>query len=87
MDIDRGEASAMALAIESENSLLILDDLKARKLAAKLNLNYTGTLGIILKAKREGLLSSIRPILEKIQMTNFRFSDKILNEILKEADE
>lgn len=77
----------MALAIESENSLLILDDLKARKLAAKLNLNYTGTLGIILKAKREGLLSSIRPILEKIQMTNFRFSDKILNEILKEADE
>ncbi|HEY9003156.1 MAG TPA: DUF3368 domain-containing protein [Mucilaginibacter sp.] len=43
--VDAGEASAIALALEESNPLLILDDLKARKLAANLNLNYTGTLG------------------------------------------
>jgi len=52
LDIDAGEASAIALAMESENSLLILDDNKGRKTAERLNLLYTGTLGIILKAKK-----------------------------------
>ena len=50
--VDRGEASALALASELENVLLILDDLKARKLAVKLQFKTTGTLGIIHKAKK-----------------------------------
>lgn len=49
--VDWGEASAIALAKETESPLLLLDDLKARKLASKLNLRFTGTLGIIHKAK------------------------------------
>jgi predicted nucleic acid-binding protein len=47
--IDLGEASAIALAKEIESLLLLPDDLKARKLAAKLNLKFTGTLGVIYK--------------------------------------
>jgi predicted nucleic acid-binding protein len=43
IEIDKGEASAIALALETDDSLLILDDQKARKLAEKLRLNYTGT--------------------------------------------
>lgn len=85
--MDKGEASAIALALEVEKALLILDDFKARVLADKLQLNYTGTLGIILKAKEIGVFKTIRPIFEKIQKTNFRFSEKILKEILKEANE
>jgi predicted nucleic acid-binding protein len=50
--IDLGEASTIALAKEMESSLLLLDDLKATKLAAKLNLKFTGTLGVILVAKQ-----------------------------------
>jgi len=50
--IDSGEASAICLANELENPLLILDDLKARKLAHKLKLKFTGTLGVIHKAKQ-----------------------------------
>ena len=82
-----GEASAIALAMEKETALLILDDWKARKLALKLNLNYTGTLGVFLKAKELGLISKITLLIEKIQKTNFRFSEKVKMDILKEAGE
>src|SRR5438045_2888389 len=77
----------MAFAFEEENSLLILDDAKARKLASSLNLNFTGTLGLFLKAKQLGIIADIKPLLEKIQKTNFRFSESILKDILKEANE
>jgi predicted nucleic acid-binding protein len=87
LEVDSGEASAIALAIELDRALLILDDNKARKLATKLNLIYTGTLGIILKAKQAGIIPQIRPILEKVQRTNFRFSEKNYREILSLANE
>ncbi|MGL5195709.1 MAG: hypothetical protein ACRC8Y_19165 [Chroococcales cyanobacterium] len=49
--VDRGEASAMALAKEKTDSLIILDDLKGRKIAQELGLFFTGTLGVISNAK------------------------------------
>lgn len=81
--LDAGESSAIALYMEMENPLLILDDLKARKYAKKMNLNITGTLGIINKAKKEGVIKEIQPILEKISKTNFRISEKVIYESLK----
>jgi predicted nucleic acid-binding protein len=54
--VDWGEASTIALAKEIENVLLLLDDLKARKLAGKLNLKFTGTLGVINKARQLGIV-------------------------------
>ena len=87
IEVDAGEASAIALSFEFENPLLILDDFKARKLATKLNLPFTGTFGILLKAKNKGVISAIKPIAELIQQTNFRFSDTVLKSILMEANE
>jgi len=87
LEIDAGEASAIALAMESEVSLLIIDDSKGRKAAQRLNLNITGSLGIFLRAKREGIIPSIKPILQKVQATNFRYSQSVLAEILSLAGE
>lgn len=87
LEIDKGEASAIALAFESEPSLLVLDDAKARKVADKLHLNYTVTLGLMLRAKQQGIIPAIRPLLEKIQQTNFRFSERIFQELLLIAEE
>ena len=87
LEIDAGEASAFALSFEYNSSLLIIDDLKARRLAEKLSLNYTGTLGIFLKAKELNLFPSVKPLLNKIQLTNFRFSQKVYDEILVIANE
>lgn len=85
--LDKGEASAIALALEQKDCLLIIDELKGRKFAIKLALIITGTLGVILEAKKAGLILGIKPILSKISQTDFRLSSQIVEEILKEANE
>ncbi len=87
LEVDLGEASAIAYAVERNNILLILDDWRARRLASKLSLKFTGTLGLLLKAKEMKLIERISPTLDKIQKTNFRFSDKVLKEIISLAGE
>lgn len=81
--VDWGEASAIALAKEIENPLLLLDDLKARKLAGKLNLKFTGTLGVINKARQVGIVHKVKPLIDKILLTDFRISENIINELLR----
>src|ERR1700754_1446475 len=56
LQIDKGEASAIALALEIPGSIIILDDLQARKLAEQLGIKITGTLGLIVKAKLNGII-------------------------------
>jgi len=85
--VDAGEASAIALALEQEKCLLIIDDMKARKLAVKLHINYTGTLGILLLAKQKGYLPSIIPIIKKIKLTNFHFPHELEQKVLALAGE
>lgn len=85
--VDKGEASAIALAIEHENSLLIIDELKGRKLAHHLALNITGTVGILVEAKIVGLIPSVSTLLMKIKQTNFRISHELELIVLKKAGE
>jgi predicted nucleic acid-binding protein len=81
--VDRGEASAIALASEFKDVTLLLDDLKARKLAVKLKLKTTGALGIIHKAKQMSIIPKVKPLIDKLLLTNFRISNNIIDEILK----
>jgi predicted nucleic acid-binding protein len=83
----QGEASAIALALELDDCTIILDDHKARRLADRLGLNVTGTLGVIIKAKRMGVIGSIRPLLDAIRNTDFRLSEGLEAEALREAGE
>jgi len=87
MDLDKGEASAIALSMDFDNPILILDDLKGRKIANRLKLRYSGTFGLILKAKQLGSIKSVKPILNKIKATNFRFSEKLFEIIIEQAGE
>ena len=87
LQIDKGESSAIALALENQNSKIILDDDKARKVANKLGLDFTGTIGVIIKAKLDGIIPSIKPYLQKIKETNFRISPELELIALKEAKE
>jgi predicted nucleic acid-binding protein len=81
--VDFGEASAIALATEFDDVLLLLDDLKARKLATRLNFKITGTLGIIHKAKQMSIIDKVKPMIDKLLLTDFRVADNIIEEILK----
>ena len=65
----------------------MLDDLKARKLASSLNLKFTGTLGVIHKAKQMSIIDNVKPLIDKLLRTNFRISDKIVAELLRLNDE
>lgn len=85
--VDAGEASAIALAVEHKGCYLILDDNRARKLAASLKIDYTGTLGVIISAKNRGIIPAVRPLFEKILKTNFWVSLKLVEDILKELNE
>lgn len=85
--LDKGEASAIALALEQKDCLLIIDEVKGRKLARSLGLIITGTLGIIAEAKKAGYISSVRTLLEKIKQTNFRLSQELEKEILSQSEE
>jgi len=87
MHIDSGEASAIALALETPKNIVILDDYKARKVAELLGISVTGTIGVIIKAKNSGIVPSIKPYLEKIRETNFRISDELEQIALGEANE
>jgi len=85
--VDLGESSTIALSLELTDSLMILDDFKARKLANGLNLKFTGLLGVILKAKQEGVIQSVSEVLNKLKAVNFRISQAIENEVLRLANE
>ena len=87
MQIDRGEASAIALALENPYFTLILDDYKARRVAERLGLEITGTVGVIVKAKLRGIIPTIKPFLNRIRKTNFRLTDELEMLALKEAGE
>jgi len=87
MQIDKGESSAIALALETPGSTVILDDYKARKIAEQLGVNFTGTIGVIIKAKLNGIIPSIKPILAKIKETDFRLSIDIERQALNDANE
>jgi predicted nucleic acid-binding protein len=81
--VDYGEASAIALATEFTDVLLLLDDLKARKLATRLKFKVTGTLGVIHRAKQLSIIDNIKPLLDKLLMTDFRVSENIIDELLR----
>lgn len=86
-NLGKGEAASLALALELENPFLILDDLKARKKANMLHVNYTGTPGILLLAKKKGLCEAVKPELDKLIQRGMWLSPVLYQEILKIAGE
>lgn len=87
LTLDTDEASAIALAYNYKDVILIIDDLKARKEALALGFKITGTLGVLFKLKEEGLIASLKQKILQLTEIGFRISPKIIEEVLKNADE
>jgi predicted nucleic acid-binding protein len=85
--LDRGEASAIAFAIEQTDCLLIIDDYKGRKYAEQLGIKITGTLGVIIDSKLSGHIESVKPMLEKIRKTDFRLTAELEKKTLEKSNE
>lgn len=84
--VDEGEAEAIVLAIE-QNCLLILDDRKARRWAKSLGVRIIGTAGLLVRAKQEGILEEIKPVLEDLKRCNFYLHPDLEKEVLRLAGE
>lgn len=85
--LDSGEASALALAIEKSNTLLIIDESKARKQAKALKINFTGTIGILIAAKEKGIINTVTEVLDEIEKTDFRISNHLIEEAKRKSNE
>ena len=86
--VHAGEAECLALAMEHPGSFLLLDDLAARELASSNQLLFTGTLGCLLQARRQGILPAIQPLLEELRhKARFWISDALAARVLRDAGE
>ena len=79
--LDKGESSSIALALERKDSLLIIDEIKGRKIAASLKIEIIGTVGIILLADKRGLIKDVFSVIQKLTDEGFRLSDKIIDRL------
>ncbi len=86
-ELGKGEASSIALALESEESLLIIDERKGRKIAEDLGVDIIGSLGVLVKAKERGVINEVREILELIDRTDFRISPSVRDAVLRQSGE
>ncbi|HYH85251.1 MAG TPA: DUF3368 domain-containing protein [Pyrinomonadaceae bacterium] len=84
--LDDGEAEAVALA-NVRGDRIILDDRQARSVAAKLGLRVIGTVGVLLRAKRSGIISAIKPMLDDLELNGFHLSSELKKEALRLAGE
>ena len=87
-DLDAGEAETLALAIELEASLVLIDEREGRHAAVRLGLQPLGVLGILLRSKEKGHLSTIRPQLDALrEEAGFYVSDRLHRNVLTVAGE
>lgn len=82
LNLGKGESEAIALAKEM-GTRVIIDDLKARKVAETLELNVTGTIGILLKAENMALIDSAYDTARELKEKGFYVSDQLLDDISK----
>jgi len=85
--LDPGESSTIALALETPNCMVIIDEAKGRKIAREHNIPIIGLLGILIQAKQQGVIPAVRPKLELLRKFGFRFSSQLEQTVLKMADE
>lgn len=84
--LDVGESAAIRIALKLSASVL-MDEKAGRKIARNLGLNVIGSAGVLLVAKKRGLIKSVRSMLEALADNGYHFSDALVQAILLRAGE
>jgi len=87
-NLDPGEAAAIDLACGKKADWLLMDEMAGRKVAARLGLKVTGSLGVLLRAKIEGGIDSLRQEIDRIRSeAKFYLSEELEERVLRQAGE
>ncbi len=87
LELDAGEASAIALALRRPQSGVILDERKGRMVAKRMDLRVLGTLGIIVNAKEAGLITSAKELIDRLEVHGFWLSHELRQRVLRRLGE
>lgn len=85
-DLDPGESEALQLAVERD-AMIAIDESHGRDVAKRLGLRVTGTVGILVRARHEGLIPALAPELARLRQTTFRVSEAVIREALARVGE
>jgi predicted nucleic acid-binding protein len=85
--LDAGEAEAIALAMSLPDSTVLLDDAQARRVAEHFGVNRIGTLGILRRAKKAGLITAIKPYTVQLQNSGIYMRQNLIDAVLRDVDE
>ena len=86
-ELGPGESAALAIALETSDGLVLLDDAAARAAAKQLGLATTGTLGIVLLGKENHLVAAVGPVLATLGQHGFRITEAVRLHVLQLARE
>jgi predicted nucleic acid-binding protein len=87
-ELDVGEAEAIALAVEIQAEQVLIDERRGRLVASRLNLRYTGILGILVEAKNKGLIAEVKSLLDAlINEAGFWVTESLYNSVLQLVNE
>lgn len=87
-DLDKGEAEAIALALQVKAEWILLDEREGRKVAKLLGLKITGVLGILLRARRKGKLPSLQKVMDELrEQAGFRIGAELYAHLVRESGE
>ncbi|NJL89024.1 MAG: DUF3368 domain-containing protein [Coleofasciculaceae cyanobacterium SM2_1_6] len=87
-ELDIGEAEAIALAVEIQADQVLIDERRGRLIATRMNLRYTGILGILVEAKSQGLIAKVKPLLNAlVNEAGFWIAEPLYNSVLRLVDE
>lgn len=86
-DLGQGESSVISFALEHPDFWAVLDDREARRCSMALHCRYIGSLGIIVLAKRRGIIPSIRSYLERLKEAGLWLSDELVDQVSRNSGE
>jgi predicted nucleic acid-binding protein len=85
--LDRGEAEVIALAETVTDAEVVLDERAARAVATTRGLKIIGSAGLLVRAKRQRLITDVRPYLERMQSRGIRYGQRFVQELLRQIGE
>jgi len=86
-DLGAGETQVITLAMQHKAKRVVLDDLEARRCAKVMELSIIGTVGLVARAKRKGIIGSAALIIERLCQVGLYISEDIVATVLQEVGE